>query len=494
MMNFSLEKLLQFTLIAACSIGMATVCRGQTEGVRGVDWSKYKGLTGVQAGDAFGKLTSTVLQRQSRYLYRWIDAHYPTEKDLPGFEGIALYSPVSKSEYEGTVRPLAHFAWANAIMIKTGIYDPTVASLPTLDALARTELAIRGVAMTHRANKSDGYRWGQGLARKQSWQAAYWASQAAEAAWMLWDDVSSDTKTSVAKMVEYEANGLMNYMVPYWKSPNGKTNFPGDTKAEENAWNSRLLAVAQAMMPDHPNVERWRRKASELMVSSYSRPSDLSSAAMVDGRQVKQWLNGYNTFDDGMVVNHRIAHPGYTTAHTMTYSTAIDASLAGQYIPQSAFFNAQFTWDAITKVNFTPGANPYGTGRNAPPGGTIYHKKADGTADPMPYFPHGNDWSSNPKADVDYVLFDVCSSILGLDAGQGLSAMDWANAQVNALHALQNRPGHVGNIFQKGDWSAAGDEIEIGTCQDLAEAWMVWWLHQHHRITPTSDHWGKCNP
>ena len=396
-MNFSMKTILQLTLIAACSTSMATVCRGQTKWVRGVDWSKYKGMTGLQTGDAFGQRTATVLRNQSRYLYKWVESHYPTEKNLPAFKGTPAYSPISKDGYEATVRPLAQFAWANAAMIKTGIYDPSVAGLSESEALNRTELAIRGVAMTHRANKNDGYNWGQGSARKQSWQAGYWASQAAEAAWMLWDDISGDTKDAVSKMVEYEANGLMNYTVPYWKSPTGHTNSPGDTKAEENAWNSRLLTVAQAMMPDHPNIDRWRLKASELMVSSYSRPSDLTNAAMVDGKQVKQWLNGYNTFDDGMLVNHRIAHPGYVTAHTMTYSTAIDASLAGQYIPKSAFFNAQFTWDAITKLKFTPGANPYGTGKNAPPGGTIYHKKADGTADPMPYFPHGNDWSSNPR-------------------------------------------------------------------------------------------------
>ena len=88
------------------------------------------------------------------------------------------------------------------------------------------------------------------------------------------------------------------------------------------------------------------------------------------------------------------------------------------------------------------------------------------------------------------MLFDVYGSILGLDAGQSISAMDWANAQVNALRTLQNRPGHDGNIYQERDWSVARDEIEIVTYQDLAESWMVWWLNQHHRIAPTSDRWG----
>jgi hypothetical protein len=493
-MRFITNKILRLTVIAACSIGASAICQGQTQLVRGVDWSKYESMRGVQKDDAFGKLTATILQHQLRYLFKWVDSHYPKGKEhSPATQEMPFYGPVVKDAYEGSVRPLAHFAWANAVMIRTGIYDPSIAGLPESEALVRTEMAVRGVALTHRINRTNGFIWGQGLARRQSWQAAYWASQAAEAAWMLWDEMSDGTKEAVAKMVEYEANGLMDYKVPYWKSPNGHTNTPGDTKAEENAWNSRLLVAAQAMMPGHPNVERWRLKASELMVSSYSRPSDLTSTAMVDGRPVKDWLNGYNTFDDGIVVNHGITHPGYTTAHTLSYSATTDCSLAGQHIPQSAFFNAQFTWDAMTKIKFIAGKDPYGTGKNAKPGGTIYHTKPDGLPDPMPYFPHGNDWSSNPAADVDYVLFDVYSGVLGLDAGQSIKAMDWAMARVRALRELQSRPGHDGNLFQKGDWSAAGEEIETGTQQDLAEAWMVWWLHQHHQIAPTGDHWGPAS-
>jgi hypothetical protein len=178
------------------------------------------------------------------------------------------------------------------------------------------------------------------------------------------------------------------------------------------------------------------------------------------------------------------------TAHTLTYSTTIDASLAGQYIPQSAFFNAQLTWDGMTKVNFAVGTNPYGTGTVLSPGGTAYHAKTDGTADPLPYFPQGNDWAANPVADVDYVLYDVYSGMLGLDAGQSLSAMDFATAQVNALKGLQIRAGHNGNLYQSGDWTSAQDEIEVVTYQDLSEAWMVWWLDQHNMVSPTSDHWG----
>jgi hypothetical protein len=484
------KKITQAVAVATLVFAAAAPCRAQTEMVHKIDWSKYAKMRGVQSGDRFGQKISQVLQKQSRYLFDWVHSQYTIEKNLQAYQGIPFYSPPLKKGFEGSIRPLAQFAWSNAALLKTGIFNSAVAGLSESEALERTEMAIRGVAMTHRANKKEGETWGQGLPHRQSWQAAYWASQAAEPAWMLWDDLSQETKEAVAKMVEFEAHGLMDYKVPYWRSPSGKTNTPGDTKAEENAWNSRILAVAQAMMPNHPNVARWREKASELMVGSYDRQSDLANEELVDGKPVKQWVKGYNTFNDGVAVNHGRAHPSYMAAHAMTYSTAIDAALAGQYIPQSAFFNAQLTWDAMTKLNFVAGADPYGTGKNLPPGGTIYHRKADGSLDPTPYFPSGNDWSKNPSADVDYVLFDVYSGLMKYDAGQSLSAMDWANAQVDALRDLQNRPGHKGNLYQPGDWNDAGDELEIVTYQDLAEAWMVWWLNQHQRIPPIGDHWG----
>ena len=57
----------------------------------------------------------------------------------------------------------------------------------------------------------------------------------------------------MARMVEHEADAFIDRTVPYWADRQGKIVTPGDTKAEENAWNSMLLASAQAMMPRHPS-------------------------------------------------------------------------------------------------------------------------------------------------------------------------------------------------------------------------------------------------
>ena len=99
--------------------------------------------------------------------------------------------------------------------------------------------------MTNVANAPTGERWGQGLSAAQSWEAAYWAAHTAEAAWWLWDELSPPTRLAVAKMVEHDADAFLDRLVPYWTDKNGKVRYPGDTKAEENAWNSHLLALGR---------------------------------------------------------------------------------------------------------------------------------------------------------------------------------------------------------------------------------------------------------
>lgn len=484
-------------------LGAPLACGGAPDSiglVREIDWSRFKGTLGVKEGDTFGTSVVDALRQSLTYLEPWIAREYPIVEAKDGQE---YYAPpfakrIKESEamgHEGAVRPLALFAWSKAAMIKTGVYPATGKELEA--AVHDTELAIRGVALTHLQHKSGGYSWGALESSSHDWQSIYWASSCAGAAWMLWDRMHPSTKALVVKMMEYEANRFAspttNLPADYWRNRNGKLKHAegwGDSKAESNGWIARGLVVAQAMMPEHPNAARWREKASEFMVSSYTRPSDLENTTLVDGKPVKDWIDGYNTFEDGVLLNHDRAHPAYMTAHAFTYSTVVDASLAGHYIPQSSFFNEQVTWDAMTRLVFKTGEDKYGTGPNRPPGGTIYHKKADGTLDATPYFPNGNSWVENPQADVDYVLFDLYASVRGLDAGQEVKAIDWAAARVAALAHLQARPGHHGNFYQPGDWESAQDIIEVVTLQELTEAWVVWWLHSNGKISPVADHWG----
>lgn len=470
--------------IAAFAVCLPAASYGQTQFVQPVDWTRFAGKTGVQSGDVFGQTLATVLRNEARYELNWVHADQQVVNNLPGWNGVDCYYPeFGTYGYEQAVRPLTGFAYSMAGMLKTGIYSPSVGGLSNADALHRVELAIRGVAFTNNANMASGHRWGAG------WQTAYWGAQAAQAAWWLWDDLSSETKLAVAKMVEYEANAFIGRTVPYWTDKNGNVLSPGDTKAEENAWNSELLAVAQAMMPDHPNAAKWRRKASEYQVSVYSRQSDLTNATLVDGKPVKDWLNGYNVFENGVLVNHNRVHPDYIISDGPRFASMVSLCLAKQYIPESMLFNADLEYRAVTEVQFTPGPNPYGDGTILAPGGTIYYRLPDGGYTADIYYPQGTDWTT--KVTDMQLNTDLNAEHFGLDAGKSFDAMGWANARVLALRALQTRPGHDGNIYQSGDWKPAYRGQDEVIFQSNGQAWMQWWLMQNNAMSPVGDDWGS---
>jgi hypothetical protein len=466
-------------------------CR-QIEHVRPVDWTRYAAMMGVRSNDAFGQTLATILQNEARYELRWVGAEQRLTNNLLGWDGVECFLPrFDAYNYECAVRPLTGFAYGMAAMLKTGIYSPGAGGLSRDEAMHRTELAIRGAAFTHIVNTPSDYhshRWGQGAA--QSWEAAYWCAQVAQAAWWLWGDLSPQTKGAVAKMVEHDADAFIGLTVPYWADKEGKIVTPGDTKAEENAWNSMLLATAQAMMPHHPNIEKWRQKASEYQISAYSRQSDLTNSAIVDGKTAKDWLNGFNVFEDGVLVNHNRVHPDYMLAQASCFASMVVVSLARQYIPPSMVFNAGLAYRALTEVQFTPGADTiYGTGKTiAAPGGTIYYRTADRGYSGDIYYPQGSDWTT--KMTDGYLNMDLAATQLGFDSGKPFSAMGWAKAHAQALLALQYRAGHDGNIYQPGDWSAKYRGTDEVIFQSNAQAWMQWWLMQNHLMSPVGEHWG----
>jgi hypothetical protein len=165
----------------------------------------------------------------------------------------------------------------------------------------------------------------------------------------------------------------------------------------------------------------------------------------------------------------------------------IDVSLAKRYIPQSMVFNADWAYHALTEVRFTPGTAPYETGPMQPPGGTIYVRKANGAYSADVYYPQGADWST--KITDGYLNTDLAAKQLGFDVGKTFDAMGWAQARVAELLALQNRPGHNGNIYQAGDWTAKYRGTDEVIFQSNAEAWMQWWLMRNHLMSPVGGDW-----
>jgi hypothetical protein len=326
---------------------------------------------------------------------------------------------------ETEIRPPADQLVGLAISLRLGIYDPKYTGVPTDRAIAITTRLIGSVAHEHIANMPKG--WGN------AWQSASWAANCGEAGWLMWDKLTPTDQEYVRKMVEHEADRFLTYKVPYYMDRTGRIITPGDTKSEENAWNSMVLHMAIVMMPHHPHWNGWMQKDLELMVSSFARPADLNNHSMINGKPISEWINGTNSYDDGTLVNHNRVHPDYMTAGLFEFSPIGIFTLAHRPVPAAGLFNCDYTYHALTDVNFVPGTTPYPIGGPIqPPGGTIYRTHPVGM-----YFPQGNDWGS--LREMNYLYADVLADAMHYDHMSTTKAAFWENIHGKAQLAMQAR-------------------------------------------------------
>ena len=440
---------------------------GVVDFVEPVDWGRIQPAQGVSPNDAIAERLVDFLQNSARYNAHWADETYALETK----RGERQYRIVNAKEY--SVRPLSHIAWAMSSMLQTGIYDEAKVGMSESEFRERNKMMIRGLAYSHQSNRNFGSaRWGAW------WQTALWSAQAGEAAWMVWDDLSESTRQMVATMVAYEADRFLDYRIPYWANSRGVIYSHGNTRAEENAWNSRILSVAAAMMPSHPHARQWRQKGSQLMVSAYSRSSDLTNEKILDGRPVKDWINGYNARDDGLVVNHKRVHNDYAAATSNINKPFITQSLANQSVPEAAGFNADLVYRSMATVLFSV---EDGWRR---PGGTMFRRDADTDYLPEQYYPQGWDWS--PHRYELFLLADLFAEALGFDHNEDFDATGWAYVRLAKLNDRQARH-EDGHLYARNEHRPyIGSEAYA--FQLVADSWMLYWMDRNDFLND-QDNW-----
>lgn len=247
---------------------------------------------------------------------------------------------------EKHIRPIASIAFAAAALLRFGRYDEQAAGFPRGEMARITASLLRELAQHHIAN-TDKSSWWWG----NEWQSAYWTATAGKGAWLIWDRLPLETRRQLANMVLYEANRFLNTTPPY-------SEFR-DTKAEENAWNSEILVLAQCMMPSHPNSAAWAEEAKEYMVTSFATPEDVKSTRLVDGRPLHEWVRGANIHSDYTAENHGFFHPDYTTSYYLTVQNLAAYALAGEKAPESAFHNVHHLRDILTFLTLPNGWTYY---------------------------------------------------------------------------------------------------------------------------------------
>ncbi len=413
---------------------------------------------------------------------------------------------------EKQIRESSSMALALAVALRTGIYDAGVTGMSEATARARALKLIRSLAYRHRVNAPASSPWGY------HWQSALWTAHAGFAAWMLWDHLSAQDKAYVKKMVVAEAD---EYRGPlYFRDREGTTRFPGDSKAEEQSWNSYVLSLAAVMMPDHVNAPTWRTSSIHMMLAANARPEDVSNSTVYHGHPLSDWLEGSNTESDSGVINHGFMHPDYVASGTV-FNPALMYFLADRPTPQAARHNIDRVMAFLVETNFEPGSRPYYNQQTVKkPGGTIFkpgtncsglfsddpvvrsdaqlcrassvdamqtfapgHTRACAQGPPATaanvFYPFGSDWSTKRRPNMagfvaQAEVFDFSNEI----DDSTLHADYWFACYARDVRAMQARHS-AGNTWVDSD--GLGYEGREGqSAHYAAKAWLAYWIqHQN---------------
>jgi hypothetical protein len=269
---------------------------------------------------------------------------------------------VGDKDGNGGVRGMTNTAAAHAFLARewdAGRLDGTQQRRLGECGLGRRQLAQRvGDCLAHvcahhvSASPQLKPRWGH------SWQSPLWLGNAAIAAFLIWDDLSSELRASLARVAASEADRIAGI-------PPGDRK-EGDTKAEENAWNLAGPASALALVPEDPRAAEWWRVMRSYAVNVYSLPSDRTSTATVGTDRVADLASTTNLFEDRTLENHNFFHPGYLKASGQSLEDAYlilalgdrlhGTRRAAEFLPYG-LHNVRTVWERVMKPLVLPGGD-----------------------------------------------------------------------------------------------------------------------------------------
>ena len=262
---------------------------------------------------------------------------------------------------------------------------------------------------------------------------------------MNWSDLSSTARDGICSMVEFEANRFLTAALTYYRTEAGVVLTPGDSKAEEVAWNGGILSLAATMIPTHPNHAAWTKQSISYALAARARPNDLSiwGTSIVNGQTLNTWLNGTNLYNDGSVVNHARVHPEYHIASTLAAQGIAFQSLAQKPSPLGLIRGFTVVYDSLVDLPWTAGSLPaqYAsdsklTGTTiASPGGRTYQNTTSSPTDPSDiYYPIGNNWGTGQRG--TYTVLDAIGDAGTIPSGARFDA----NASLGGNYW---GPGHI---------------------------------------------------
>jgi len=363
----------------------------------------------------------TASNNANKYMLKtWLPARFPGTTPITTLGGTD----------EVAVRHPAAAAFSVAAALYTGTFNATTTGVTEVAAKAEAIRVIKGVALNHMATTPGG--WGN------YWQSGSWAQMVGAAAWMLWADLDTDTRTYVTAMADTEGDRIAASTPDYyWMRYDGVEMFPGDSKAEELAWDGGALSLFAQLLPTNPGAATWRSEASTHLIAAGTMPNDILGDRTVQGVHVGSTFDGWNVNQNGTITNHGIIHPDYMCSMAeLAWSAGVLLAHNGERIPDSYVMNAERIYRALSEVSFN--------------GRAIY------TPDSWVLnYPEGTDWGAGRMADK--AMTDVVAHCLGLDSECNTPAAVWADLHLQRCLDMQARfaDGHTYRDASEDNYSGA---------------------------------------
>lgn len=219
----------------------------------------------------------------------------------------------SRAANERGVRPNADMsmvcAFLNRYGREEGVVLPKGVSWDDIQQMARESLVF--AYSTHKANKltpcKNGQYWGSTAVGDSQWESSLWAMSIAFSAWMQREKLTDTQWESIYNLLRAECNYELQREIP--------TGYLGDTKAEENGWETNVLACALGLFPDDPLAPQWFERLRAFAINCYSHSSDSDNQTIIDpdidSVTVADLYRGANLYDDYTLQNHNYFHTSY---------------------------------------------------------------------------------------------------------------------------------------------------------------------------------------
>lgn len=142
----------------------------------------------------------------------------------------------------------------------------------------------------------NGSSWGWSSASSTDWQTPEWAATMGLACVLAQSNLPGATVSNTMRVIASEADHRA--AIP------PASGYVSDTKAEENAWQGNVLALAAAWLNTHPSGSNWLWAAKRYCVNSYT-------VADTSGDPLAPWISTVTLYPSFALQNHGFYHPTY---------------------------------------------------------------------------------------------------------------------------------------------------------------------------------------